>query len=420
MKKIIILGGGLSGLAAGEILSKYFNIDIFEKEPFIGGLASTFEYEGENIPKYYHHIIKSNKTTLKYIKKFGKIQNFEWKKIKIAIGLNKKLSIINSPLKFFKFSYLNLFEKFRFGLFGIYSLFMNPDKIPDYLDAEEWLNKKVGKSVTKKMFSNLYARNKFNIPLKEISAKQFANRISEKEISDYFSYPKQGIQKMIKGLEKNIIQNKGTIRKNSDIKEINLKEKYIIEDGKKISYDILISTIPFPEFIKYAKGISKDLKEKISKIRCCPAVGLCFGTKNFLYDKVYWINLFKEDIHMIMQHSVLCDKYKDKINWCLKYGGSEQDLNKSDKQIKNKYLSVVKKYFPKAKIRWAKVFKTNYAEPIYDINYHKYVPNYKSEVDRLYFAGIQLTYPKIRNMNVALKSGEKVANLVLKDIKKIP
>jgi len=45
------------------------------------------------------------------------------------------------------------------------------------------------------------------------------------------------------------------------------------------------------------------------------------------------------------------------------------------------------------------------------------MPDYKTPIDGLYFAGIQLTYPKIRNMNVALESGIKVANIILKDSK---
>ena len=61
--------------------------------------------------------------------------------------------------------------------------------------------------------------------------------------------------------------------------------------------------------------------------------------------------------------------------------------------------------------------KTKFAEPIYDIDYHKYMPPYKTSLDGLYFSGIQLTYPKIRNMNVALESGIKVANIILKDNK---
>ena len=416
-KKIIILGGGLSGLAAGEILSKHFKVNIFESESYLGGLASTFEHNKKHIPKYYHHIIKSNKYTRKYLDKFCKSE-LDWKKINVAIGKRGKLSIINKPLGLLGFRHLNLYEKIRFGLFGIYSLYlMNPDKISEDLDAETWLKKYAGKNVTNKIFYHLYSRNKFNIPLNQISAKQFANRLYEKEIQDYFSFPHQGYQGIIDGLKNSIEKNKGNIKLNSKITLINLRKKYVIESGKKIKYDIFINTTPFEIFLKLAKGVPPKFKTNLSKIKYCPAVGLCFGTEDFLQKDLYWINLFDERIHIIMQHSVLCDNYGDKINWCLRYGGSEEDLELSEEEIKKAYLNDVKKYFPKAKIKWAKLFRTKHGEPIYDINYQKYMPNYKTSVKGLYFAGIQMTYPRIRTMNVALKSGIKVAEIILKDSK---
>ncbi len=421
-KTLIILGGGLSGLAAGEILSSKFKTMIFEGAPFLGGLAANFEVKGKMIPRYYHHIIKSNKTTQRYLWKFGKVRSLRWKRIRVAIGIDSKIFNINEPLGLLKFKHLNFYEKIRFGLFGIYTLFlMNPNKINEEVDAETWLNRYVGKSVTKKIFYHLYSRNKFNIPLSKISAKQFANRLHEKEIYDYFAFPKEGYQSMIDGLTESIKENQGKIIINSKISEVNLKEKYVIESGKKIKYDLLISSLPSEEFLKMTKqgtGLPSLLKSNLKKVRYCPAVGLCFATESFLDKKNYWINLFEERVQIIMQHSLLNDTYKDKINWCLRYGGSEEDLYLSDEKIKQEYLKVIKKYFPEAKIIWAKVMRTKYGEPIYDIEYQKYMPPYKTEFQGLYFTGIQLTYPKIRNMNAALESGEKIAQIILKDYPK--
>jgi protoporphyrinogen oxidase len=416
-KKIIILGAGLSGLAAGEKLSAHFDVKIFEVSDFLGGLAATFEQDGRKIPRFYHHIIKSNSFTLDYLRRFYTNERLDWKRIKMAIGVGKKVYTINS-LGLFKFNYLTWLEKFYFGLFGIYCiLFMNPDKIPESMDAEAWLNKYAGKTITQKIFLPLYARNKFNIPLNSISAKQFANRLHEKEFQDFFMYPKEGYQCIIDGLRDKIQENDGLIKLNSKVNKIDLKEKYIMESGKKIKYDVLLSTIPMPIFTKLSSGLPEDLKENISKIKYCPAVSICFGTKEFLDKKHYWINLFNERIHIIMQHSLLCDNYKEKINWCLRYGGSEEDLTLSDTEIKEKYLGVVKRYFPNVKIKWAKVIRAKYAEPIYDIDYYRYVPDYKTSVEGLYFSGIQLTFPKIRNMNVALESGIKVAEIIINDAK---
>lgn len=416
MKKVIIIGAGLSGLATGEILAKHFNVEIFEAAPFIGGLAATFEFNGKRIPNFYHHIIKSNTTTLDYLRRFGNMNKLKWKKVKIAIGIENKINTINSISEFSRFNYLTLYEKMRFGLFGLYTiLLLNPNKIPEGLDAETWLNKYAGSSITKKIFYHLYSRNKFNIPLNQISAKQFANRLYEKEVQDFFTFPETSYQPIIDGLENSIKTNKGRIKTNSNITEINLNDKYIMESNKKINYDLIINTIPFEIFLKLSKGLPKNYKNQLSKVKYCPGVGLVFATEDFLDKNIYWINLFNEKIHIIIQHSVICDVYGDKINWCLRYGGSEEDLSLSEEQIKEEYLSIIKKYFPKAKIKWVKVMKTKFAEPIYDIDYHKYMPDYKTPIDGLYFSGIQLTYPKIRNMNVALESGIKTAGIILKD-----
>ena len=75
--KIAILGGGLSGLSAA--LNLEGDIEIYEKND-IGGLASSFKIQKYHIPKYYHHIIKHNKTTIKYLKRYGLLDG-EWKRI---------------------------------------------------------------------------------------------------------------------------------------------------------------------------------------------------------------------------------------------------------------------------------------------------------------------------------------------------
>ena len=416
----LILGGGLAGLAAADkLLDAGYKVTILEGAPFLGGLASSTHVENEEIPRFNHHIVRTNTKTLEYLNRYHLMGKNTWKRINLAVAYQGKVRNINKPWKYLAFDYLNLWEKFRFGLFGVYvSYLLNPNSLPDNLDAETYLDRMCGKTVTQKMYYQLYGRNKFNISLKQISAKQLAHRMKEREFNDLFTYPMKGIQGMIDGLEKDVRKKGGQFVFPVRILNVDLKKNKVLVTNKKsnaetFTYDTLINTIPVPEFIKFTTGLPKSYIRNIKKLRYTPVVGLLFATNDFLDAENYWINFIGERIHVLYQHSVLVDKYKSKISWVIRYGGSIEDLPKTNKEIQTLYLSELNRYFPDMNVNWCLVFREKYAEPVYDKNYAAYAPSYSTPIPNLFHAGIQVTFPKIRNMNVALESGEIVAQKIM-------
>lgn len=418
--KAIVLGGGLAGLAAAEKLldSNKFDVTVLEKADYLGGLAASFEMDGEWIPKFYHHIVRSNKHTIAALERFGAMDNCVWKRVKIAIGVKDKLFELGKPWQFLRIPGVSLWAKIRFALFGVYVILKrSPPFIPLNMDAHDWLYKYCGKEATDYFWWNLYGRNKFNIPLSQIAAAQFAQRLWEKEGYDLFTFPPKGLHPMIDGFEFEVKQRKGKIVTEANITNLDLDKKEITYNGVNEKFDVLVNTIPVPEFVRFAKGLPDGYVTNIKKLRYCPAVGLCFASDDFLVPGVYWINLFGERIHVIMQHSVLIDKYKHKVTWCIRYGGAEEDLPLPDEKLVEDYTAVIKRYFPNVKFRWIKLFKEKYAEPVYDKDYVSYAPSYRTPVKCFYNAGIQVTFPKIRNQNVALESGYTVAQMIVEDFK---
>jgi protoporphyrinogen oxidase len=411
--KVVILGGGLAGMAAADSLIYHkHDVTILEKNNFLGGMASSFDHEGVLIPKHYHHIFSHDFITHHYLRRFGLYKNMTWTKIKMAIAVDKKIYDFTSPLGLLGFDYLSLYGRLRYGLFGAYVLtFMNPSKIKNATDADSWLKTYAGKEVKSKLFYNLYAKNKFDIPLDQISAKQFAFRLKAGEALGRFGYPPEGLQELVSRFEKGLVKRGCRIKKDYHVKSVDVNKKTV--DGVK--YDVLINTIPPPEFLKVAKGLPDHYISKVSKIRYSPVITVAFATKNFL-DKHYWINIFNERIGMLIQHSRLFDGYPHKVCWASRYGGSEADLKLGDEEIKKAYLAPVKKYFPHAEILWSMVFREVYAEPVYDRFYAFNNPGYRTPVKGFYNAGIFVTYPKIRNMNTALESGLKVAKMIKEDL----
>lgn len=400
--KIGIIGGGITGLTAAHHLAGDNDVVVFEKKDRLGGLAASFEHEGHALPFYYHHVIEQNHKTKEYLKKFGLLDDSKWKRAGMNIGVNGGLYEFTNPLALMGFDYLSLAGRLRYGLFGAYALtVMNPDKVKG--DAKHWLESVAGKEVTKKVFEPLYAENKFGIPLNRISAKQFANRLKTAEFRTRFNYPTNGFQALINSLSKSVEDEGGVIKTNTPAK---LDAGGLRVNGQE--FDAVINTAPLPEFLRFTTGLPDDYAEKLGKVRYCSAVCVAFGTKSFLSEH-YWTNLFKERAHMVVQHSRLRDAYPFKFNWVLRYGGSEQDFNLSDEEIRRAYLRVVRRYYS-FELEWAKVFREKYASPIYSKGFPEI--GYESPVQGLYQAGVVVTYPMVRDCNSALTSGEKVAKII--------
>ncbi len=359
--KIVILGGGLCGMAAANTLSKEHDVIVLEKKKYLGGLAASFEIDGRRIPVYYHHVFTHDTITRKYLDFAGIEKGIEWKKIKMGLCVKKKTYDFANPLGLLGFDYLSIPARIKYGLFGAYALFlMNPHKIPDNSGAREWLIKKCGKEVTDKIFVPLYEVNKFDTPLDDLSAKQLAFRLAEGEALGKFGYPKEGLEKMIGWLE-GALKKQGVKRLlTTDIKAIDLEKKGILLKKGRIKYDVLVSTIPVPAFLSLTKGLPLDYKKRISRVRYTPCISVVFGTEDFLSDN-YWLNIYNERIGMLIQHSHLNDTYGYKVNYACRYGGSAADLKLSDREIAIAYLAPVKKYFPRAKILWYRVFRNTYA-----------------------------------------------------------
>jgi protoporphyrinogen oxidase len=414
-KHVLILGGGLAGLAAADRLVVDYKVTLIEKSHYLGGLAASFPYKEWHIPIQYHHVFQHDETTKHSLARFGLAGNITWKKIRMCIGVNERLYEFTNH-RLLQFDYLSVPGRIRYGWFGFWATFlMNPSKIPDHVDARAWLTRHVGSEVTEKLFHELQARNKYGTPLDHISAKEFAYRIKEREFLGTFGYPTEGMQQWIDRMEQTLLRRECSVIKGADVSHIDVKQRTMKVNGKPITYDALITTIPLPAFLSLAAHLPHGYADRLSHISYCPAVTVAFGTRALLSD-YYWHNLLKERIHIIMQHSWLYDGYDCKISWALRYGGSHEDLDLDDDTITHDYMMVVKKYFPDAEILWSKVFRERYASPIYDKEYSKHKPDYRSPVPGLYHAGVAVTYPKIRNMNTALESGVEAARLVAEDL----
>ena len=95
--KVGIIGAGIAGLtAAYELGKKGHKVIVYEKAPFIGGHASSFDIEGERLERGYHHLFVSDTDILQLMDEIGLEDRVVWLDSSVASLCNgKMLSLIH-------------------------------------------------------------------------------------------------------------------------------------------------------------------------------------------------------------------------------------------------------------------------------------------------------------------------------------
>lgn len=411
--KVAIIGGGLSGLMAGKILSESgFEVKIFEAQKSCGGLAASFTAQDSMIPIFYHHIFSHDETTLKVARDMG-IKDLIGKRIRMGLNFNGK----SYPISYFSapfWDFLSMKDKIRFGMLSLRAKIKKDWSDLEGLNAEEWLNKAVGENVAQKIFGNIM-REKYGLPLSQLSASELAERLGEEEATGVFYYPKQGMDEMVSRLMKRIESSNGTVVASSPVTKVDMNKNEITfsKSGKQKSekFDIAINSAPLPAFLRAAKGLPAAYAEKLQKIKYCRNICVDVGYREKLSD-FYWLNCFDSAFGGIIEHTNLADIYPFKMAWIFKYAPSKRLWRMKDDDIAKLFIADAKKIYPNLKVDWFRVFRGEYASPLYDIEYAKHMPGYETPLKNLFLSGVALTYPKIRTMNTALISGIKTAEIV--------
>jgi protoporphyrinogen oxidase len=315
--------------------------------------------------------------------------------------------------------FLSWGDKVRFGLLAIQTKIKKNWKELEGLDAESWLMKKVGKNVTRKIFENIM-REKYGLPLKQISASELASRLKEGEATGRFYYPKCGLHEMVERLAKRIEKNGGIVETEREVKEIKIREgkvekvKYL--EGKKKREikkpDVVINSSPVPVFLKIAKGLPKTYSQKLSAIKYCKNICVDIVYEEKISD-FYWINCFQNVFGGVIEHTNLAPLYPFKFAWIFKYAPSSRIWKLSDQKVARLFIKNLQSMFPHVKVENYFVFRDTFASPLYDINYAKYMPEIETPVKNLFFTGVSTTYPEIRTMNTAFKAGMRTAESVM-------
>ena len=347
-KKVTIIGAGPGGLACGMILSsKGYEVEIYEKKPFIGGRNSSFtlgEYTFDLGPTFFlmknileeifeetgkklHDYVKLIELKTMYRLKYK--ENRELYLFRDLEKIEKSLnSFSNGAYEKYK-KYLSSeeikYKKIIPCLSIPYSSFFDLFR-PQFIKAIPWIDAHVSLfDVLKRYFDDPELRLAFTFQSKYIGMSPWEapgtfSILSYIEHGGGIYHVEGGVSKLSQAIAKVIKENGGKIYTSTPVKKIIVKNKKAVgvelENGEKIYTDYVVINADFANAM--INIIDPKDRKKYTDIELSKKKYSCSTFMIYLGVKKIW----KEFPH---HNIIFADDYKKNVDDIIKYGNLSED-----------------------------------------------------------------------------------------------
>ncbi|MEK9139168.1 MAG: hydroxysqualene dehydroxylase HpnE [Bacteroidota bacterium] len=268
-KHVVIVGGGLSGLAAGvDLVSRGIRVTILEQKPALGGRAFSFKdsVTGDTIDNGQHVLIAGYERTMRFLEKIGTREMLRVQRAPSLLfhhpqrGFQEfRLPLLPTPfnllvgiLRCHLFSFLDRLRLLRAGL-SLRSVDEVKEKSLATMTILEWL-KSAGQSdeVIRSLWEPL-AVSMMNERIHKASAHVFVQALRKAFLGGSrnaaLAIPTVGLSELyVDGARRFITLRGGELRLNADAIEVMADDEHAtgvrLRDGTSVAGDAVILTIP--------------------------------------------------------------------------------------------------------------------------------------------------------------------------------
>lgn len=297
MKKICIIGGGISGLVAAFLLKKKgFEVKLFEKSGRVGGNIQTVNVDGFLIEYAPNSLLRSPRLVdlIRELKLEGQVL--------AANPSNKKRYVLrDGKLKSLPMSILKMATSDYFSLKARLRLLKEPfvrTKSRENESVAEFFERRLGREIVERaadpFIAGIYAGNPESLSVKSAFARLYeleekygslfiGSLLSKTEKADK-NFPRtfsfnDGVQTLIDKLAENLGES---IQLNTKVEQIEKTSdgKWLVKtNSDEEVFDFLIISTPAEAAANLIEKIDTNLSEQLKKIYYPPVAMIYFGVK---------------------------------------------------------------------------------------------------------------------------------------------
>jgi protoporphyrinogen oxidase len=423
---VVVLGGGLSGVAAAYTLARagITDITVVERGDRLGGLAGSFEQEGHFYPLGYHHILHRDRVLLYFLDLIGALPDVRWRRVRMLFHLGGHAYDLGSPAGFLRFP-MSLRDKAGFARLMLKAF--NKRDWSDWQDqsAAELVDHYAGRGAREALFERL-TRLKFELPCEEVSGAWLGARLYFREGSAPFGcIPGANWTKVLcDGVARLLAEEGVKVRLNTAVTRLATIGGQVREaelgTGERLGGDLFVSTVPTEIYLRLLPG---DRTPEIERIRYSALISLVCATHQAVDPTAYWINLASLDrtacgIFLLSSLNPSIGRPGDScVNFVTHLRGRDRPLfHATDEELVSRYRDDFQAVFGyPLEPFWTNVARVPMYSPVF-VRGFRNPPVRSVSWENVYFAGNYRTFPSIVSTGTALGSGLETGAALLADL----
>ena len=432
-----IIGGGAAGLAAAwELVQQGHKPVVYERAPFLGGQASTFDVGGAPLERGYHHLFLSDVDMIQLMEEVGLGHRLRWIESRVGLLYGGKVYNFGTPTDLLRFTPLSLPDRVRLGLLTLYLNRRKDWRKLESSTAKEWIQRYAGRGIYDVIWGPLL-RGKFGEDYDQVGMTWFWGKIQLRFASrkglrkERLGYPIGSFGEIFDTLGEQVRQAGGEVYTSAGVQRIH------IEDGRATAmevevpgqeqatrpFDAVIATTPSYILPRLVPPMPEAYLERLTSVKYLAAVLVILVLKRPL-SHIYWLSVADRDIPFVVvieqTNFMPPEHYGGKhVVYLANYLSAEDRLFQLDhEELLQEYLPHLQKINPEFDRSWIETsyyHKVDAAQPIIPVNYSQRVPEHRTPFKGLYLANTTQVYPEDRGTNYSVRLGRKVARMLLRD-----
>ena len=428
--RIVVIGAGFTGLSAAlELAREGLDVTIIEADDEVGGLAGSFEVNGERLEKFYHHWFTNDRHVNELVDELGERDRIVYRPTRTGMYFANRIFRLSSPGDVLRFTPLSFIDRVRLGVLALRARGVNDWRALESETAEEWLIRLGGEQVYRVVWQPLL-EGKFGPYASRVSAVWFWNKLKlrggsrGKSGAEMLAYYRGGFAALADRLASEVGTLGATIRLGTPARGLLVEDGHVrgVEtDDSVIDADAVIATPALPIVADLVAPHAPD--EWIAKLRAIEYLAnvcVVLELDRSLSD-TYWLNVNDPGFPFVgvIEHTNFepSSTYGGRhIVYLSKYLPESAELYRMpDEQVLDYCMPHLARMFPAFERGWilgSHVWRARYSQPIVGTHYGDRIPDTETPIAGLYLSTMAQIYPEDRGTNYAIRDGRRVGRQV--------